>query len=217
MSWSWTCLLSTQRPDCSVEWASQLTPPNVGEVKNALRDENPAAVRALVPSSRTETMPGANGGSLHSGLTVALDEGDDHVLAAQAGQQVGGRDRAVRIGGARAASANCARSRAAVARCCGPQRRRSWSWTETRPVSAERRPSPTAALAIHTTPRAPTTHAEPRRCAALRRATRSDAQAETCDHGDREQHRAGDGEIRPGRADRVTQDADRQGRGCSSR
>ena len=35
-SWLYRCWLSTQSPDCSVECASQLMPPNVGDVSHAL-------------------------------------------------------------------------------------------------------------------------------------------------------------------------------------
>ena len=36
--------MSIRSPDCRVEWASQLMPPKVGDVRNALRDPKPAAL-----------------------------------------------------------------------------------------------------------------------------------------------------------------------------
>ena len=41
-----------------VECASQLMPPNVGEVRNALREEKPRACSRLVPLSRMESTAG---------------------------------------------------------------------------------------------------------------------------------------------------------------
>ena len=41
-----------------MEWASQLMPPNVGEVRNALREEKPAAASSALPASRTASTPG---------------------------------------------------------------------------------------------------------------------------------------------------------------
>ena len=45
--------LSAQTPACRVEWASQLIPPNVDEVRKALRAEKPAALGRAVPLSRS--------------------------------------------------------------------------------------------------------------------------------------------------------------------
>ncbi|QWZ08301.1 hypothetical protein KRR39_23840 [Nocardioides panacis] len=56
---SYRCWLSTQSPDCSVECASQLIAPNVGEVRKALRDPKPAASSRRVPSASTRSTPGA--------------------------------------------------------------------------------------------------------------------------------------------------------------
>ena len=50
--------LSTHTPDCRVEWASQLTPPNVGDVSQPLSDEKPAARSPRVPESSTASTPG---------------------------------------------------------------------------------------------------------------------------------------------------------------
>ena len=74
-------------------------PPNVGEVRNALRAEKPAACsrcRALV-EHRVDL--GREGRALHRDLAVALDEHEQDVLAAQAGQQlVAGRVAEVVVG-----------------------------------------------------------------------------------------------------------------------
>ena len=43
-----------------MEWASQLPPPNVGEVRKALREENPAARSRLVPASSTASTRAEN-------------------------------------------------------------------------------------------------------------------------------------------------------------
>ena len=59
-------------------------------------------------------MPGANGRPLDRGLAVALDERDDDVLAPQAGQQVGRRGRAIRVGATSCSGKSC-RSLAAAA------------------------------------------------------------------------------------------------------
>ena len=40
-------------------WASQLTPPNVEDVRNALRAENPADPSRSVPASSSARMSGA--------------------------------------------------------------------------------------------------------------------------------------------------------------
>ena len=66
-------------------------PPNVGEVRNALRAEKPAARSRSVPASSTASTCGENVGVLDRDPAVALDEGDEDVLAAQAGQQLVGR------------------------------------------------------------------------------------------------------------------------------
>src|SRR5919197_1326017 len=43
-----------------VTCASQLSPPNVDELRKALRDENPSARSCVVPWSSTASIPGAN-------------------------------------------------------------------------------------------------------------------------------------------------------------
>jgi hypothetical protein len=45
-----------------VAWASQLIPANVGEVRNALRAENPARPRLSVPASSSSRMSWENAG-----------------------------------------------------------------------------------------------------------------------------------------------------------
>ena len=57
-SWSYRRWPSTRIPDCSVECASQLRPPKVGEVRKALREEKPAARSCAVPRSSTASMRG---------------------------------------------------------------------------------------------------------------------------------------------------------------
>ena len=52
--------LLTHVPDWSVECASQLMPPKVGEVSQPLRDEKPAARSCSVPASRTVSTCGEN-------------------------------------------------------------------------------------------------------------------------------------------------------------
>ena len=47
-------------PDCSVECASQLSPPKVDEVRKALREEKPPARSCAVPWSSTASTPGEN-------------------------------------------------------------------------------------------------------------------------------------------------------------
>jgi len=39
VTWSYFCCESIHCPVCSVEWASQLIPPNVEDVRKALRSE----------------------------------------------------------------------------------------------------------------------------------------------------------------------------------
>ena len=63
-------------------WASQLIPANVGEVRNALREEKPAAANESVPRVRTSVHRGRDGRVLDRHPTVALDEDDEDVLAA---------------------------------------------------------------------------------------------------------------------------------------
>jgi hypothetical protein len=73
-------------PDCSVACASQLSPPKVDDERNALREEKP---RARVEHG---VDLGSEGRALHRDPPVALDEQQEDVLAAQAGQQsVAGR------------------------------------------------------------------------------------------------------------------------------
>jgi len=55
-----SALLFTHSPEASVECASQLIAPKVGEVRNALRESNPCAASRRVPSSSTRSMPGEN-------------------------------------------------------------------------------------------------------------------------------------------------------------
>ena len=51
-------LLLTHSPDCRVEWASQLIPPKVGEVSQALCVDQPALVSLPFCRCRTESMAG---------------------------------------------------------------------------------------------------------------------------------------------------------------
>ena len=53
-------LPSIRTPDCRVECASQLRPPNVGEVRNALRDAKPADRSCAAPRSSTASTWGEN-------------------------------------------------------------------------------------------------------------------------------------------------------------
>ena len=79
-------------------------PPNVGEVRNALRAGSRRGAAAAVPLRRAPaSTPRRERRALDRDPAVALDEGDDHVLAAQPGEQVGGRDAAERVGGLRRA------------------------------------------------------------------------------------------------------------------
>ena len=57
-----------------------------------LRAEKPAAVSRRVSASIAGTICGARSGTLDSAAPVALDEGDDDVLAAETGQELIGRD-----------------------------------------------------------------------------------------------------------------------------
>ena len=67
-------------------------PPNVGEVRKALRAEKPAARSCSVPAVEHGVDRGRERGALDRDLPVALDEHEQDVLAAQAGQQpVAGR------------------------------------------------------------------------------------------------------------------------------
>ena len=70
-----------------------------------MRSEGGVAAAEDVIHSRRE------GGALHGHLPVALHEGDDDVLALQPGEEVGGRERGVRVGDRRAAEGGL------VARC----------------------------------------------------------------------------------------------------
>src|SRR5450755_127770 len=51
-------LLLTHSPDCRVEWASQLIPPKVGEVSQALCVDQPARASKPVCWRRTASTPG---------------------------------------------------------------------------------------------------------------------------------------------------------------
>ena len=52
------CVLLTHSPDCRVEWASQLIPPKVGEVSQALCVDQPARASEAVRWRRTASIPG---------------------------------------------------------------------------------------------------------------------------------------------------------------
>ena len=65
-SWSCRCWLSIQRPECRVACASQLIPANVGEVRNALRPDQPVAPPLLVPG---RTQLGLQGVEHHELIT----------------------------------------------------------------------------------------------------------------------------------------------------
>jgi hypothetical protein len=60
VTWSYFCWESIHRPLSRVECASQLTPPKVGEVRNALRAENPWEASSASPWRRTASTPGEN-------------------------------------------------------------------------------------------------------------------------------------------------------------
>ena len=93
-SWLYRRWPSTRIPDCIVECASQLRPPNVGEVRKALREEKPAARSCAVPCVEHGVDARREGRVLDRDPPVALDEHEQDVLAAQAGQQpVAGRRR----------------------------------------------------------------------------------------------------------------------------
>jgi hypothetical protein len=47
-------------PDCIVACASQLSPPNVGEVRKALREAKPSARSYAVPRASTASTAGEN-------------------------------------------------------------------------------------------------------------------------------------------------------------
>ena len=81
-----------------MEWASQLMPPNVGEVRNALRDANPAARSCVGAGVEDGVDLRRERRTLDGDPAVALDERDDDVLAAQAGEQVLRRRVAERVG-----------------------------------------------------------------------------------------------------------------------
>ena len=57
ISTSYRCWLSTHSPDWRVACASQLSAPNVGEVRNALRLAKPASSSRAVPDARTSLTP----------------------------------------------------------------------------------------------------------------------------------------------------------------
>ena len=74
-----------------MECASQLSPPNVDDVRKPLREEKPAARSRLVPLSTAATTRGENDGVLDRDPPVALHEHEQDVLAAQRGQSLAGR------------------------------------------------------------------------------------------------------------------------------
>ena len=82
-----------------VEWASQLMPPNVGEVRKALRAEHPAWVNAAGAACAALRRRRRRSGALDGDLAVALDEDEEDVLAPQPGEQVRGGDAGVRVVG----------------------------------------------------------------------------------------------------------------------
>ena len=88
VSWAYRCVLSTHSPDCRVEWASQLIPPKVGEVSQALWEDQPALGQRGGALAQDGVDAGREARAPDGDLPVALDEGDDDVLAAQSGQQV---------------------------------------------------------------------------------------------------------------------------------
>jgi len=57
ISWSYRDWVSTQSPDCMVEWASQLTPPNVDDVSHPLRAWKPADASCRSPVASTRSTP----------------------------------------------------------------------------------------------------------------------------------------------------------------
>src|SRR5260370_42333273 len=58
VSSAYRCVVSTHSPDCRVECASQLMPPKVGEVSQALRADHPARASEAVRRRTTASMPG---------------------------------------------------------------------------------------------------------------------------------------------------------------
>ena len=62
-------------------------PPNVGEVRKPLRAEKPARVSCWLPAASDGVDLRRERGALHRDLAVALDEHEQDVLAAQAGEQ----------------------------------------------------------------------------------------------------------------------------------
>ncbi len=94
------CWLSTHSPDCRVEWASQLMPPKVGEVTQALCVDQPALGQHAVLLAQDGVDARREARTLDGDLPVAFDEDDEDVLAAQAGQQVRSGDGGLGVGAA---------------------------------------------------------------------------------------------------------------------
>ena len=118
-------------------------PPKVGEVSQPLRDEKPAAASCCVPVSRTASTPRREGGALDRDLPVALDEHEEDVLAAQAGQQPAARRVAEAVvGGSRRRTAPGRAGRPAPRVPPGsPDPRRSWRRCWRRRRAPRRMPS----------------------------------------------------------------------------
>ena len=57
-SWAYRCVLSTHSPDWTVEWASQLIPPKVEDLSQALCVDQPARASKPVRWRRTASTPG---------------------------------------------------------------------------------------------------------------------------------------------------------------
>ena len=106
-----------------MEWASQLPPPAVGEVRKPLREPNPAARQP--PGAGVEHRVDLRGELrvLDRGAAVALDEREHDVLAAQPGQQLVAGDVAERR--RRRPRRRTPAGRAGRARPGGPGRRTS--------------------------------------------------------------------------------------------
>ena len=117
-----------------------LRPPNVGEVRNALRVENPAACKRVVPSSRSASTRGRDGRVLHRyGLAVALDELSRTSLPRRAvSSSLPGVSRSGSMAAALAYA--CRSARVAPISPLGPRRVGQRRWTTGRRAPPARRP-----------------------------------------------------------------------------
>ena len=175
------------------------SPPKVDEVRKALREEKPGALQLRGAAVEHGVDPGREGRALHRDLPVALDEQEQDVLAAQAGQQpVAGR-------GVEAVLRDLAGE--------DPLRRRPdctacTSWTASAAALVEATGAPTIAQRTQTTPSTAAARSAQSRWPAATRVTRSSARTGRASSPTRSTTMAATARFALRSADRVAQRLD---------